>query len=37
MTYITLPQENEPRRLVFFLAMEEYVASHLDELFPVKE
>ena len=37
MTYITLPQENEPRRLVFFLAMEEYVASHLDELFPGKE
>ena len=29
MTYISLPNESE-RRLTFYLAMEEYVARHLD-------
>ncbi|MGM9736277.1 MAG: lipoate--protein ligase [Candidatus Cryptobacteroides sp.] len=37
MTYISLPKEDSNRRLVFYLAMEEYVASHLDELFPGKD
>ncbi|MGM9786093.1 MAG: lipoate--protein ligase [Candidatus Cryptobacteroides sp.] len=37
MTYISLPKKDDSRRLVFYLAMEEYVASHLDELFPGKE
>lgn len=32
MTYIALPDESRTRRLVFYLAMEEYVAAHLDSL-----
>ena len=31
MTYINLP-DNRDRRLVFYLAMEEYVAGNLDKL-----
>ena len=30
MTFITLPNE-ETRRLVFYLAMEEYLANHCEE------
>ena len=32
MTYIELPEPEKERRLVFYLAMEEYVASNLDRL-----
>lgn len=32
MTYITLPDE-EQRRLVFYLAMEEYLSGHCEEVF----
>lgn len=34
MTYIKLPEEDKTRRLVFYLAMEEYVAANLDKLLP---
>lgn len=34
MKYIQLPDPTAERRLVFYLAMEEYVAAHLDELLP---
>ena len=32
MTHIVLPDTEKDRRLVFYLAMEEYVAAHLDTL-----
>ena len=38
MSSILLPDEKPfGRRLIFFLAMEEYVAAHLDELLPAEE
>lgn len=34
MTYVSLPDGVKPSELVFYLAMEEYLASHLDEIVP---